>query len=112
MKLLKAITFITLSGLTAQAAAADSVQHSGKASKHSALATGHSAVTSVKVASVAVAVPLVIAGSAGVASIAAADSLDKKLTKADPIEITEITITADPAPNKVKITTKTNVEQE
>ncbi|MGJ8693077.1 MAG: hypothetical protein ACSHW0_11415 [Thalassotalea sp.] len=111
MNITKAITFIALTTLTTQACASDSVQHSGKAVKHSTLAAGHSVVTTAKVASVAVAIPLVVVGSAGIASVAAADSLDKKMHRHTPIEITEITITADPAPNKVMITTTTTVEK-
>ena len=111
MNLFKSITFITMALLANQACAADSVQHSGKAIKHSALAVGTSVVSTAKVASVAVAVPLVVAGSAGVASVAAADSLHHKSKKVEPIEITEITITADPAPNKVMVTTTTTVEK-
>lgn len=111
MNLFKSMTFITMTLMATQACAADSVQHSGKAIKHSGLAAGTSVVSTAKVASIAVAVPLVVAGSAGVASIAAADSLDHKTKKAEPIEITEITITADPAPNKVMVTTTTTVEK-
>lgn len=111
MNLIKNITFITMTLMATQACAADSVQHSGKAIKHSVLAAGTSVVTTAKVASVVVAVPLVVAGSAGVASIAAADSLHHKTKKVKAIEITEITITADPAPNKVMVKTTTTVEE-
>ena len=111
MNVFKSITFITMTLLTTQACAADSTQHSGKAIKHSALAVGTSVVSTAKVASIAVAVPLVVAGSAGVVSITTAESLHHKTQKAEPMEITEITITADPAPNKVMVTTTTTVEK-
>ena len=105
MNITKAITFIALTSMATHTFAGDSVQHSGKAVKHSTLAAGHSVVTTAKVASVAVAVPLVVVGSTGVASVATATAIDKKMQKTKPIEITEITITADPAPNKVMVTT-------
>lgn len=111
MKLSKVITFTLLSSVFAtQACAADSVQHSGKALKHSALASTHGVVTSAKVTSVAVAVPLIAVGSVGVGSLALADSVDKKVDKLAPIEITDKTITADPAPNQVMVKTTTKTE--
>ena len=112
MNLTKTITFIAMSLIATQACAADSIQHSGKAVKHSTLAVGHSVVTTAQVASVAVAVPLVVAGSVGVASVAAADSLHTKAVKNEPIEISEVTVTADPAPNKVLVTTTTTTTVE
>ena len=101
----------SVSSLTVQAEG--SVQHSGQASKHSVLALGHGALSTAKVASAVVAVPLVVAGSvaltAGAASVQAgvsnADSVSNHNHHA-PLVITETTITADPAPNKVIVIQK------
>lgn len=87
--------------------AADSTQHASKASKHSALAVKHGAISSAKVASGVVAVPLIVVGSAGVASAAAGSALMANAVDQGPLTITEITITTDPSPKAVmKITKK------
>ncbi|WP_281560330.1 hypothetical protein [Thalassomonas sp. RHCl1] len=80
--------------------AQDSAQHTSKAGKHSALAVSHGAASSAKVASAAVAVPLLVVGSAGVASVAGGSALIDSATKPKPLTVTEVTITADPAPNQ------------
>jgi hypothetical protein len=102
---------LTITSVTVQAN--DSTQHSGQASKHSVLAAGYGAASTAKVASAVVAVPLVVAGSmaltAGVASVHTGASIadaTSKHTHHGPLIITETTITADPAPNKVIIIQK------
>lgn len=103
----------TLSISSVAAQAQDSVQHSGQASKHSVLAVGHGAVSTAKVASAVVAVPLIVTGSVALSAGAAilktgasiADSTSKHHHHG-PLVITETTITADPAPNKVIVIQK------
>ncbi|NTS75747.1 hypothetical protein HR060_02605 [Catenovulum sp. SM1970] len=76
-----------------------SMDNSQQASKHSALAASHGTKASVQVASVASAVPLISVGSAGVVSVAAGASIiDAAVSKPQPLEVTEITITADRSP--------------
>ena len=101
----------SMTSITAQAEG--SAHHSGQASKHSVLAIGNGAVSTAKVASAVVAVPLVIAGSvtltAGAASVHTGASIADSASSRHhhgPLVITETTITADPAPNKVIVTQK------
>ena len=108
MKLTTIALVFTLSISSVAAQAEGSTQHSGQASKHSVLAVGHGAVSTAKVASAVVAVPLVVAGSvalsAGAASVQTGASIANSAsrhTHHGPLVITETTITADPAPNKV-----------
>ena len=87
-----------------------SAHHSGQASKHSALAVSHGGASTAKVASAVVATPIIIAGSASVAAgssvLALGDSIATSGNRVSvhkhntPIHITDIVITADPAPNK------------
>lgn len=79
----------------------DSATHGSKATKHSALAASHAGASSSKVVSAAVAVPLIITGSAGQVSTATGESLMEKATGNEPLEITDTTVTADPAPSQV-----------
>jgi hypothetical protein len=76
---------------------ATSAQHTSQASKHSALAVKEGVVSTAKVASVAVAVPLVVAGGTslalGTASMDAASG-NKKVT------VTKTTVVVDKAPNQ------------
>ena len=88
-------------------------QNFGAASKHTSMATKHSVKGSVQVASAAVAVPLVVAGSVGLVSVAAGvELLDKaskpvkaktcsKCNPCQPLEISEVTITVDRSPRDV-----------
>lgn len=103
-------------GASGQALAeSGSVYHSGQASKHSALAIAHGVGSSAKVASAVIAIPIIASGTvsvaAGSASILAGNAIansgagaSDKLswdTHAGPIQVTEIIITSDPAPNVV-----------
>lgn len=102
---------LTLSISSMAAKAGDSIQHSGQASKHSVLAVGHGVVSTAKVGSAVVAVPLVVAGSMAVSAGAASIQTGKSIANSvshhhGPLIITETTITADPAPNKVIVTQK------
>jgi hypothetical protein len=113
MKLTTIALVFTLCITSVAAQATDSVQHSGQASKHSVLAVGHGAMSTTKVASAVVAVPLVVAGSlavsAGTASLKAGKYIANSASNHHhhgPLVITETTITADPAPNKIIVTQK------
>lgn len=107
MKIINTLLALTLSCSTLAVHADDSVGHSGQASKHSALAVADGAVSTAKVASVAVAAPLVVAGGVSVVTGSAiAESANKvKSSHAHqgPLVISDKTVTADPAPNQVII---------
>ena len=98
MKLLP--TFILLSTvlISNQGCASQSAQHASKAVKHSTYAVGHSVVGVVKVASVAVAVPLIAVGSLGHVT---GSKLINSAMQQDPLTITEHTITAEPSPKEI-----------
>jgi hypothetical protein len=108
MKLANLTLLITLPLASFCGVAADSVHHSGQASKHTALASAHTTVSTAKVASAVVATPLIIAGASTVAVGSAAlhsgeklaDSGAKiKIDRNQPLVITETTITVDPKPD-------------
>lgn len=95
-----------------------SVHHSGQASKHSVLAISEGAKTSARVVNGVVAVPLLVIGGISTAtgngvtalgeSIASGPlSMHSSAHQHTPLTVTELVITADPAPNKVIITSKT-----
>lgn len=100
----------TLCILSSFVCAAESAsEHASTASKHAALALGHSTVSAGQVASGIVAVPLLIAGSTASASHAVGTKLidaasgthrHSHAPQDTPLEITEITITVDRAPNE------------
>ncbi|WP_182440169.1 hypothetical protein [Colwellia sp. RSH04] len=134
--------------LTTNAVAADSAQHTSKAGKHSALAVSHGAASTAKVAAAVVAVPVAVSGGAmlgtgvvsagagsdkvgsqiatsGAATMSAAaqtvQSIKFEHKDEDELIISDITITADPAPatvmqqksvetTKTKVTTKTTIK--
>lgn len=107
-------TLSTVSVTSISAQAKGSAQHSGQASKHSVLAVGHGALSTAKVASAVVAIPVVVAGSVALTAGAAAASIVDASSQHHrhdhgPLLITETTITADPAPNKVIITQKKQI---
>ena len=96
----------------------DSVTHSGKASKHSVLAASEGLASTATVASAVVAAPIIVTGSVVLATgsviAESADSIAQSRHSHTsnthhngPLVITETIITADPAPNKVKVTTTT-----
>ncbi len=76
--------------------AAASVNHSGKAIKHAAIASG-------QVVSGAVAVPLIAAGELGKASGKAGEALMDVAMDKQPLEVSDITLTAEPAPAVVML---------
>lgn len=113
MKRLTTASLLTLSLLANVAIAENSVHHSGQASKHSAIATSQGLASTATVASAVVAVPVVmavgtsiVAGSV-IVEVGEAISNSVKASHASShmphhtLIITERTVTADPAPNKV-----------
>ncbi len=106
----KASLVLITSLLATSTFAADSAHHTSQAGKHSALAVSHGAASTAKVASAVVAVPLIAAGSvmqgAGALSGSAGNALMANATKKGELRVTEITITADAAPQDVM---KTNI---
>lgn len=114
MKLITIALVLTLSITSVAVQAQDSAKHSGQASKHSVLAAGHGAASTAKVASAVVAVPLVVAGSLAVSAGAASIQTGASVANSSnthhhhgPLVISETIITADPAPNVVVVTEKT-----
>lgn len=106
MKLIKTSMIFALSLNAMTVFADDSAQHGSKATKHSALAASHAGASTAAVVSAAVAVPLIVVGSTGQLSTAAGESLLENTVSNQPLEITDKTITADPAPGvvmKVKV---------
>ena len=110
MKTANLALIFTLSFSSISAFAEGSAQHSGQASKHSILASGHGVSSSVKVASAVTAVPFKVVGSVATTVGSASTKTGKALKTAaneklhnTTLVITETTITADPAPNKVII---------
>ena len=105
MKLVKTLLALSLSFSALAVHADDSVNHSGQASKHSALAVADGAVSTAKVASVAVAAPLVLAGGVSLVTGSAIAESGQKMTSSHahqgPLVISDKTVTADPAPNQV-----------
>ena len=96
----------------------DSITHSAKASKHSVLAASEGLASTATVASAVVAAPIIVTGSVVVATgsviAESAESIARNAhthsetaSHNGPLVITETIITADLAPNKVKVTTTT-----
>ena len=107
----KIMTTLTLIiGLIAagpQANAAGSGQHSAQASTnaaqasaHMAAASGHAIVGVTKLASGAVAVPLMISGAVGKASGKAGEVLWNGAEIGKPLKVSDETVTAGPAPDQ------------
>lgn len=107
---MKAALILLTSLIVAPTFAADSTHHTSQAGKHSALAVSHGAASTAKVASAVVAVPLIAVGSvmqgAGNLSGSAGNALMSNATDKGELKVTELTITADAAPQAVM---KTNV---
>lgn len=104
MKISKVAFLVSLTLAAMSAQAAESIDHSGQASKHSVLAVAHGAASTAKVVSAVVAVPLIVAGGvsvvAGSASVAAGTSVLNSKASTGILIITDKTVTVDPAPNK------------
>lgn len=119
-------TSLTTLALVSGLAMAESgaVDHSGQASKHSLLAGAHGAVSTVQVASAVAAAPILVAGTTSVmvgsVAVVLGDAVASSAANASTLssaqnrlEISDVVITADPAPNKVlpiNATEKTQTE--
>lgn len=113
MKRLTTALLLTLSLFSNVTLAKDSVHHSGQASKHSAIAGSQGLASTATVASAVVAVPVVMAVGASLVAgsviVEVGDAISDSVkashasshTHHHTLIITERTITADPAPNKV-----------
>ena len=113
MKLINTLLALSLSFSTVAVHAEGSTYHSGQASKHSALAVADGAVSSAKVASVAVAAPLLVVGGASVVTGSVIAESGQKIKSSHahqgPLVISDKTVTADPAPNQVIIIQNTQI---
>lgn len=78
--------------------AADSVGNAGASLNHSGQAIKHAAIASGQVVSGAAAVPLIVVGEVGKASGKAGEALMNVATDNQPLEVTDINLTAEPAP--------------
>ena len=98
---------LTLTCTTITVHAEGSSHHSGQASKHSALALTQGVASTAKVASVAVAAPLILAGGVSLVTGSVITESGRKVANSHahhgPLVISETTVTADPAPNQVII---------
>lgn len=116
--------FATLSILSLPTLAeSGSVEHSGQASKHSVLALSDGAGSVTKVGSAVVATPILVVGglslAAGSTITSAGESLANNAqnvsghhhTQSNKLVVTEITITADPAPNVAINNTKAKTDE-
>ena len=93
----KLVLGLTLLSIQSIALAAGGSEHASQASKHSALAGSAAAKSTAQVASVAVAVPLLAAGSVGEGASALAESLENA-DHNEPLEVSEVTLTVGPSP--------------
>lgn len=102
MKSIKLIfTLIVLFSSSMSLANSGASENISAASKHSVLSVSHGVKASGQVVSGVVAVPLIIVGQVGSVSLEAGESLMKNAIGSDELVITELTITADPAPQSV-----------
>ena len=75
-------------------------ENSSAASKHSVLAASHGTAASVKVGSAVLATPLIVTGSVGQVSLKLGTKLMANAV-AEPLEITDKTITVAPSPKQM-----------
>lgn len=99
MKKVTQFALVTMALMTSQSLlAADSLGNAAASANHSGKAIKHAAIASGQVVSGAVAVPLIAAGELGKASGKAGEALMNVATDNQPLEVTDITLTAEPAP--------------
>ena len=118
MKRLTLATLISFAAMTTNVYALGSIDHSVQASKHAALAVTEGVASTAMVASAVIAVPVIVVGAASVAVgnvvVKAGESMANAAVhssnhlhnhtpthKTRTLVITQKTITADPAPDKV-----------
>jgi len=75
--------------------------NASQAGKHSAMALAHTGVATTKVVSAVAAAPLVVIGELGKAAGEAGDSMMGYALEDEPLEISDDTVIADPAPRHV-----------
>jgi uncharacterized membrane protein len=92
-------TILTLTSCVSLANSGAS-QNLSAASKHSVLSVTHGIKASGQVVSGVVAVPLLVVGQVGSASLATGEALMDHAVASEPLTVTEMTITADPTPAK------------
>ncbi len=96
------VAFTVAALFATQACAADSTKNASDASKQAALASKSGVTASGQAASAVVAVPLVVSGAAGaVSTTVGTASLENASGKKEALPVTDVTVTADPAPKKV-----------
>lgn len=100
MKLCKLTMLIFLGTAlsTGQAAAGSIATHASEGSKHSVASVGHFAISTGQTVSAVAAVPLLVVGASAMTATAAGESLIESVHTPVGLEVTEITVTIDPAP--------------
>ncbi len=99
MKKITYIAIVSLTLISSQAVlAADSIGNAGASVSHSGKAIKHAAVASGQFVSGAVAVPLIAAGELGKATGKAGEALLDVAMDNQPLEVSDVTLTAEPAP--------------
>lgn len=107
MKTLHKALITTLAIMSLQVSANSGASNNvSAAGKHSALAASHAIKASAQIASVAVAVPLLVVGAIGTVSLEAGTALINKAVMNEPLEITSKTITIAPSPQQVMMQNK------
>lgn len=100
-KLSSVFAVMVLASISQVSLAADSLGNAGEAAKHSGQAIKHGATASGQVVSGAVAVPLIVVGEVGKLSTKAGEALLDVATDSEPLEISDTSVTAAPAPSEV-----------
>ncbi|MCP3672849.1 MAG: hypothetical protein GY829_00060 [Gammaproteobacteria bacterium] len=98
MKTFQIIVVIVMSISASQVFALGASKNASAASKHSVLAVSNGVVATAKVASAVIAVPLLIIGNAPEISKKTGEALMDVAIADTPLIVSDITITADPAP--------------
>jgi len=102
MKISKIISASIILLASSSSFAADGVsQNLSNAGKHSVVAVSKGAKASVQVGSAVIATPLIAAGVVGHASMDAGKALMNEAFGNEPLDVTDKTITAAPAPKKI-----------
>lgn len=93
------ITLFTVSSSTVSLAISGASENISAASKHSVLSISHGVNASGQIVSGVVAVPLLVVGHIGSISMVSGEALMKNAIGSEVLTVTDITITADPAPH-------------
>ncbi len=98
------VLFISNSALAGDTYSGQAVRHSGKAVSHASEGIGNAIVGSGQVTSAVIAVPLIMGSAVGtVSGVAGSTLMDAAASPATckPLKISDETVTAGPAPDKV-----------